>query len=85
MKSLGATGGRVFAIYLAQVLALAAIGALPGLAIGAALPFLIAWGFGAIMPLPLAPALHPGDSRARAPLRPAHRARLRAVAARARP
>ena len=25
------------------------------------MPFLIAWGFGAVLPLPLAPALHPGD------------------------
>ena len=40
---------------------LAALGALPGLALGAALPFLIAWGFGAVLPLPLAPALHPGE------------------------
>ena len=30
LKSLGATGGRVFAIYLTQVLVLAALGALPG-------------------------------------------------------
>ena len=43
------------------MLALAALGALPGLAVGAALPFLIAWGFGAVLPLPLAPAIHPGD------------------------
>jgi putative ABC transport system permease protein len=61
LKSLGATGSRVFAIYLTQVLALAALGALPGLAIGAALPFLVSWGLGAVLPLPLAPALHPGD------------------------
>ena len=61
MKSLGATGGGVFTIYLTQVMALAVIGALPGLAIGAALPFLISWGFGAIIPLPIAPALHPGN------------------------
>ena len=61
LKSLGATGSRVFTIYLVQVLALATLGALPGLVIGAALPFLIAWGFGAVLPLPLAPALHPGD------------------------
>ncbi len=61
MKSLGATGGGVFVIYLAQAVALAFIGALPGLAIGAALPFLISWGFGAILPLPIAPALYPGD------------------------
>jgi putative ABC transport system permease protein len=60
MKSLGATGTRVFAIYLVQVIGLACLGALPGLAVGAALPFLIAWGFGAVLPLPVAPALHGG-------------------------
>jgi putative ABC transport system permease protein len=60
MKSVGATGGQVFAIYLTQVIGLACIGALPGLAIGAALPFLIVWGLGAVLPLPLAPALHAG-------------------------
>ncbi len=60
-KALGAPGTRVFTIYLAQVLVLAALGALPGLAIGAALPFLLAWAFGAGLPLPLAPALHPGE------------------------
>jgi putative ABC transport system permease protein len=61
LKSLGATGSRVFAIYLLQVVALATLGALPGLLVGAALPFLIAWGFGTVLPLPLEPALHPGD------------------------
>ena len=61
MKSLGATGGGVFAIYLTQAMALAFIGAIPGLILGAALPFLIAWGFGSILPLPLAPTLHPED------------------------
>jgi putative ABC transport system permease protein len=58
MKSLGATGGGVFAIYLTQALALALIGAIPGLIIGAALPFVIAYLFGAVLPLPLAPAIH---------------------------
>ncbi len=61
MKSLGATGGSVFAIYLTQTMALAVIGAVPGLIVGAALPFLIAWGFGSILPLPLAPTLHLED------------------------
>jgi putative ABC transport system permease protein len=60
LKSLGATGGRVFAIYLAQVLVLAALGAVPGLIAGAALPFLIVWAFAAMLPLPLLPALYPG-------------------------
>jgi len=61
LKSLGATGSRVFAIYLTQAVALAAAGALPGLVLGAALPFVIVWAFGGTLPLPLAPALHPGD------------------------
>jgi putative ABC transport system permease protein len=61
LKSLGATGRGVFWIYLTQTLLLASIGALPGLVIGAALPFLINWIFGAIIPLPLAPALYPGN------------------------
>jgi putative ABC transport system permease protein len=59
LKALGATGGRVFAIYLSQVLLLATIGAAIGLAIGAALPFAIAAAFGAIIPLPIAPAIYP--------------------------
>jgi putative ABC transport system permease protein len=61
MKSLGATGGSVFAVYLTQAMALAFIGAIPGLMLGAALPFLIDWGFGSILPLPLAPTLHLED------------------------
>jgi putative ABC transport system permease protein len=57
MKSLGATGARIFAIYLVQVMAIAAIGTAGGLVVGAALPFVITWGFGAILPLPVEPAL----------------------------
>ncbi len=59
LKALGATGGRVFAIYLWQVLLLSAVGAAIGLALGAALPFAIAAAFGTIIPLPIAPALQP--------------------------
>jgi putative ABC transport system permease protein len=61
LKSLGATGRGVFAVYLVQTMLLAGIGALPGVAIGAALPFLISWGFGSTIPLPLAPVLNPAD------------------------
>ena len=60
LKSVGASGRQVFAIYLVEVIGLACIGALPGLAIGAALPFGIAWGLGAVLPLPIVPALHAG-------------------------
>ena len=38
----------------------ALLAALLGAALGAALPFAIVWAFGAIIPLPVAPALHPG-------------------------
>src|SRR5258708_610187 len=61
LKSVGATGTRVVAIYFVEVLMLAAIGIVIGLAIGAALPFGIAAMFGAIIPLPLAPAFYPGQ------------------------
>ena len=59
MKSLGATGTRIFVIYLTQVLFLAAIGAVIGLVLGAALPFAISLAFGKVIPLPIEPALHP--------------------------
>ena len=58
-KALGATGRDVFTIYLTQVVVLAVIGSLIGLAAGAALPFIIVGVFGNLLPLPVAPALHP--------------------------
>ena len=61
LKSLGATGGRVFAIYLTEVMLLAAVGTAIGLAVGAALPFAISAAFGSVIPLPIVPALHAGE------------------------
>lgn len=61
MKALGASGARVFSIYLTQVLLLALIGGAIGAVLGAVLPFAISWTFGAIIPLPLVPALHPAE------------------------
>jgi putative ABC transport system permease protein len=58
MKALGAGGRRVFAIYLTQVLLLAAIGGVIGMALGAALPYAVSWSLGSLIPLPLEPALH---------------------------
>ncbi len=58
LKSLGAPASRIFAIYLTQVMMLAAIGSLIGLAVGAALPFIIVALFGKLLPLPVEPALH---------------------------
>jgi putative ABC transport system permease protein len=59
MKALGATGGRIFSLYLTQVLLLSVGGAIIGLAAGAALPFVIARAFSGILPLPIEPALQP--------------------------
>ncbi len=60
-KALGATAQDVFAIYLVQIVLLASIGALIGLAIGAALPYLIVALFGGMLPLPVDPTFHPGE------------------------
>ena len=59
MKALGATGGDVFAIYCTQILSVALVATLLGATLGAALPFLIVWLFGGILPLPIVAALHP--------------------------
>ncbi len=57
-KAVGATGRDVFTIYLTQVIVLAGIGSVIGLAAGAALPFIIVGVFGKLLPLPVVPALH---------------------------
>jgi len=59
MKALGATGGRVFAVYCTEIVLVALFAALLGVALGGALPFAVAYGFGAIIPLPVIPTLHP--------------------------
>ena len=61
MKALGASGRRIFTIYLTQVLLLALLGGAIGVTIGAVLPFVVSWTFGAIIPLPIVPALHPAE------------------------
>jgi putative ABC transport system permease protein len=58
MKALGAGASTVFAIYLTQVLLLALIGVVVGLAVGATLPFAVEAGFRALVPLPFVPDLH---------------------------
>src|SRR5712664_2292199 len=60
-KALGATGRDVFTIYLTQVVMLAGVGSVIGLAAGAALPFIIVGLFGKLLPLPVVPALHPDE------------------------
>jgi len=58
---LGASGSRVFAIYLTQAMLLALAAGAIGVTLGAMLPFLIAWFFRAIVPLPIDPAVHPSE------------------------
>jgi putative ABC transport system permease protein len=58
LKALGASSRRVFAVYLTQVLLLALIGGIIGVALGAILPYAISWSFGAMIPLPFVPAMH---------------------------
>ncbi|MGB7100889.1 MAG: FtsX-like permease family protein [Xanthobacteraceae bacterium] len=57
MKTLGATGAGVFAIYCSQIMIVALLATLIGAALGAALPFAITSIFGAMIPLPVAPSL----------------------------
>ena len=61
LKALGASGGAVVALALIEFLAVALIGIGVGLAIGAATPFAVAALFGAVLPLPLAPAIYPNE------------------------
>jgi putative ABC transport system permease protein len=61
MKALGATGSHVFWLMLLQVMLIAAIGIAIGTVLGAALPFLAAALFGAILPFPLAPGVYPSE------------------------
>ena len=84
LKALGASGGRVFAIYLAQVLLLALLGVAIGLTVGAALPFVIAGLLGSSSRSRWSRRLS-RRAGARRALWPAHRAGVRAVAARPRP
>ena len=61
LKSLGATGQAAFAMMLAQVMLVAAIGIGIGAAVGAALPWLVSGLFGPWLPFPLQPGLYPGE------------------------
>src|SRR5690606_23335180 len=53
LKSLGAPGGQVVAVYLTQVMIIAAVGIAIGLALGAAMPFAVAHAAKSLLPLPL--------------------------------
>jgi putative ABC transport system permease protein len=59
LKCLGAPAGLVFRVYLAQVLAIAAVGILLGLAIGAAAPAFFAWSLADRLPVAAKIAIYP--------------------------
>ena len=59
-KSLGAPGALIFRLYLVQVMALAFLGIVIGLAIGASVPFLLERFAGHLIPVPAALGLYSG-------------------------
>lgn len=59
-KSLGASGGFVFAVYLLQVMAIAAIGILIGLGISMLMPFAASAALSAFIPVPAETSVYPG-------------------------
>lgn len=61
MKAVGATGGRVVAIHLTEVMIVAAIGTGIGLALGAAAPFALGALLQGVLPLPFEPTLAPSE------------------------
>lgn len=58
-RCLGATGGFVFAIYLVQIMALAGLGIVVGLALGALIPFAAAAALAGLLPIPAAIGVYP--------------------------
>jgi putative ABC transport system permease protein len=61
LKSLGATGGFVFGLSLMEVMGLALLGSIIGLAVGSLLPWLLITLFGHLLPLPLSPSVYPSE------------------------
>jgi putative ABC transport system permease protein len=61
LKSIGASGGSIVALALTEFMAVAVLGVVIGLIVGAALPFAVQGVFGAMIPFPLAPAIFPRE------------------------
>ena len=61
LKALGASGGAVVTLALFEFLAVAAVGIVFGLIVGAAAPYLVAAIAGAALPYPLSPGLYPKE------------------------
>jgi putative ABC transport system permease protein len=60
LKAMGAEGNDIFLIYLLQIMAVAAVGLVLGLALGAALPFAVEHFFGEDIPAPAHYAVYLG-------------------------
>src|SRR5690606_3316378 len=58
-KSLGASGGFVFIVYLAQIGLFALIGISAGLVVAAFLPFLAGWALSSFIPVPAEGGIYP--------------------------
>ncbi|MDX8432496.1 ABC transporter permease [Mesorhizobium abyssinicae] len=59
-KSLGASGGFVFTIYLVQILLIAGVGIVAGLILGAAMPFAASAALQSVIPVPAEGGFYPG-------------------------
>ena len=59
-KSLGASGGFVFTVYLVQILLIAGIGIVAGLVLGALMPFAASAALRSLIPVPAETGLYPG-------------------------
>jgi putative ABC transport system permease protein len=58
-KSLGASGGFVFTVYLVQIMIIAGIGIAAGLVLGALMPFVASAALASIIPVPAEGGLYP--------------------------
>ncbi len=58
-KSLGASGGFVFIVYLVQILMIAGLGIVAGLALAALMPFAASAALGSVIPVPAAGGFYP--------------------------
>ena len=66
-KSLGASGGFVFLVYLVQIMLIAGLGIAIGLVVGAAMPYVVGALLSSVIPVPTEGGLYParsGDGRA---------------------
>ena len=58
-KSLGASGGFVFLVYLVQIMLIAALGIVIGLVVGAAMPFVAGALLSSVIPVPAEGGIYP--------------------------